>query len=171
MAKFYTVAFRQQAEAQFGVRQSTEVAKRAATAARRQLQKLPLQSQHAFPHIAEHFSAQPGKPAHGIFLPKYQQPQELTKLILRAIDNPGTEPMLSKSDDGDWAVVLQTWFGTYNPIGTLAAGLLPAVQNVGRTGGALPAQQLAHLCVVADLNGDLITAYPTNAYRTAGNRV
>src|SRR5947209_5638340 len=83
MSKFFTVAFRQQAEKQFGERQSTEVAKRAAAAARRQLQRLPLQLHHAFAHISEHFREQSGKPAHGVFLPQYQQPPELTQLLLR----------------------------------------------------------------------------------------
>jgi hypothetical protein len=157
MAKFYTVALRHQAEAQFGKLQSTEVAKRAAAAARRQLQALPLQRQQAFAHISEHFREQVGKPAHGVFLTQYQQPTELTKLLLRAIDKPGTEPMLSKSDDGDWAVVIQTWFGARHPIGYCCVGQ--------------KRQDLAYLCLVVDLNGDLITAYPVDCYRMPGNRV
>jgi hypothetical protein len=157
MAKFYTVALRHQAEQQFGVRQATEVAKRAAGSARRKLLQFPLQHHHAFAHIAEHFREQPGKPSHGVFLPQYQQPAELTKLLLRAIDGPGTEPMLSKSDDGDWAVVIQTWFGAGHPVGYCGVG---------------PSQQeLAYLCLVADLNGDLITVYPVGSYRMPGNRV
>ena len=157
MAKFYTVAFRQQAEKQFGLRQSTEVAKRAATAAKRQLLQLPLQSHHAFDHISEHFREQPGRPAHGVFSPQYRLPPELTKLMLRAIDRPGTEPMLSKSDDGDWAVVIQTWFGAGQPIG---CGIVEG-QRVN----------LEYLCLVVELNGDLITAYPVGCYRMAGNQV
>jgi len=141
----------------FGERQSTEVAKRAAAAARRQLQNLSLEHHHSFAHIAEHFQEQPGKPAHGIFLPQFQQPRELTKLLLRAIDRPGTEPMLSKSDDGDWAVVLQTWFGPANPIGYCGQGE--------------DRQDLTYLCLIVDLNGDLLTAYPVGSYRLAGNRV
>ena len=157
MSKFYTLAFRHQAEKEFGVRQSTEVAKRAAAAARRQLQSVPLQFHHAFGHISEHFREQPGKPAHGVFLPRYQQPNELSQLLLRAINAPGTEPMLSKSDDGDWAVVIQTWLGIGNPVGYCQTGQTR--------------QDLAHLCIIVDLNGDLITAYPVGSYRMAGNRV
>ncbi|HQR08108.1 MAG TPA: hypothetical protein PLN21_14865 [Gemmatales bacterium] len=157
MSKFYTVSQKQQAEKQFGERQSTVVAKRAAAAARRQLQSLPLQSHHAFAHIREHFRDDASKPSHGVFLPEYQQPTELTKLLLRAIDAPGTEPMLSKSDDGDWAVVIQTWFGAGHPIGYSPAGQ-------GR-------QELAFLCFIVDLNGDLITAYPVAGYRMPGSRV
>ncbi len=157
MSKFYTVAFRHQAEKQFGERQSTEVAKRAAAAARRHLQSLPLQFHPAFAHIREHFREQNGKPTHGVFLPQYQEPTQLTKLLLRAINGPGTEPMLSKSDDGDWAVVIQTWFGVAHPIGFSRVG-------EGR-------QDLAHLCLIVDLNGDLITAYPVGTYRMPGNRI
>jgi hypothetical protein len=157
MSKFYTVALRQQAEKQFGERQSTEVAKRAVAAARRQLQATPLQFHHAFAHIAEHFREQAGKPAHSVFLTEYQRPTELTGLLLRAIDRPGTEPMLSKSDDGDWAVVIQTWFGAGHPIGYCRVGQ--------------DRQELAYLCLVVELNGDLITAYPVDRYRMPGNRV
>ena len=157
MAKFYTVAFRHQAEKQFGVRQSTEVAKRAAAAARRKLLQLPLQRHHAFDHISEHFREQLGKPSHGVFLSQYHQPPELTKLLLRAIEGLGTEPMLSKSDDNDWAVVIQTWFGAGHPIGYCVDG--------GNR------EDLAYLCLVVDLNGDLITAYPVGCYRMPGNRV
>jgi hypothetical protein len=157
MSKFFTVAHRHQAEKQFGERQSTEVAKRAAAAARRQLQTLPLQFHHAFAHISEHFREHARKPTHGVFLAQYQQPTELTKLLLRAINGPGTEPMLSKSDDGDWAVVIQTWFGTDHPIGYCQVGQ--------------DRQDLAYLCLVVDLNGDLITAYPVGSYRMPGNRV
>jgi len=157
MAKFYTVAFRHQAEKQFGERQSTEVAKRAAAAARRQLQTHPLQLHHAFAHIGEHFHEQADKPAHGVFLTDYQQPTVLVQLLLQAINGPGTEPMLSKSDDGDWAVVIQTWFGADHPIGYCRVGQ--------------DRQDLAYLCLVVDLNGDLITAYPIGSYRMPGNRV
>ncbi|MEX2174693.1 MAG: hypothetical protein WD872_10050 [Pirellulaceae bacterium] len=157
MSKFYTVALRHQAEQQFGARQSTEVAKRAAAAARRQLQTVSLQFHHAFAHIGEHFREQPGKPTHGVFLAQYQQPSELTNLLLRAINGAGTEPMLSKSDDGDWAVVIQTWFGAGHPIGYC----LPGQDR----------QDLAYLCLIVDLNGDLITAYPVGCYRMPGNRV
>src|SRR6185437_1383183 len=122
MARFYTVAHRHQAEKEFGVRQSTEVAKRAVASARRQLLQLPLQHHHAFGHISEHFREQPGKPSHGVFLSRYHQPPELTNLLLRTIDAPGTEPMLSKSDDNDWAVVMQTWFGASHPIGYSGSG-------------------------------------------------
>lgn len=156
MAKFYTVAYRQQAEKVFGGRQSTEVAKRAAAAARRQLLILPLQNHHAFPHIGAHFAEQPEKDVNGIFFVEYQKPAELTRLLLCAIDNPGTEPMLSKSDDGDWAVVLQTWFGLLNPIG------------YDESHGSR--QNLHYLRLVVDLNGDLITAYPTNGYLQPGDR-
>jgi hypothetical protein len=157
MSKFFTVALRHQAEQQFGARQSTEVAKRAVAAARRQLLTIPLQSHHAFAHIAEHFREQAGKPAHGVFLTHYRQPAELTKLFLRATNGPGTEPMLSTSEDGEWAVVIQTWFGHDHPIGYC---------GIGRD-----RQDLAVLCVVVDLNGDLITAYPVSGYRMPGNRV
>jgi len=157
MAKFFTIAFKQQAEKQFGIRQSTEVAKRAAASAKRQLLQLPVQRHAAFEHISEHFKEQPGKPAHGIFLPQYQAPVELTKLLLRALDRPGTEPMLSKSEDGDWAVVIQTWFGANQPIGYCGAE-----QN---------REELEYLCLIVELNGDLITAYPTPSYRMPGGRV
>lgn len=157
MSKFYTVALRHQAEKQFGQRQSTEVAKRAAAAARRQLQTLSLPFHHAFAHIREHFREQAGKPAHGVFLAQYQHPTELTKLLLRAINGPGTEPMLSKSDDGDWAVVIQTWFGADHPIGYCRVGQ--------------DRQDLARLCLIVDLNGDLITAYPVGSYRMQGERI
>ncbi|MEO6808746.1 MAG: hypothetical protein ABI353_06505 [Isosphaeraceae bacterium] len=157
MAKFYTVAFRQQAEAQFGARQATEVATRAAASARRQLMRSPIQTQHAFEHLSDHFRLNPSKPAHGVFLATYQQPAELTKLLLKAIDRPGTEPMLSKSDDNDWAVVIQSWFGAGNPIGFSGTG--PARRD------------LTYLMILVDLNGDLITAYPTAGYQRPGNRV
>lgn len=157
MAKFYTVAFRHQAEKQFGIRQSTEMAKHAVAAAWRQLQTLALQHHRAFAHLCEHFREQPGKPSHGVFLRQYQQPPKLTELLLRAINRPGTEPMLSKSDDGDWAVVIQSWFGAGNPIGYCRVG-----SNQ---------QALTYLCLIVDLNGDLITAYPVGSYRMPGNQV
>ena len=157
MAKFFTVALRHEAEKHFGARQATEVSKRAAGEARKKVLQLPLQNHHAFPHISEHFREVPGKPSHGVFLPQYQQPAELAKLILRVIDKPGTEPMLSKSDDNDWAVVIQTWFGAGNPI--------------GQSGPPQARVDLTYLCIVADLNGDLITAYPVSSYRMPGNRV
>ncbi len=157
MAKFYTVAFRQEAEKRFGARQSTEVATRAAASARRQILQVPLQRQHAFDHISEHFHDVPCKPTHGVFLPQYQKPLELTKLLLQAIERPGTEPMLSKSDDNDWSVVIQTWFGAGHPIGYCGVGL-------NRT-------DLAYLCLIVELNGDLITTYPIGSYRMPGNRV
>ena len=91
------------------------------------------------------------------FLPQYQQPPELTKLLLRAIDGSGTEPMLSKSDDNDWAVVIQTWFGAWPP-----HRLLRRRQD---------REDLAYLCLVVDLNGDLMTAYPVGSYRIPGNQV
>jgi hypothetical protein len=157
VAKFYTVALRHEAEKRFGVRQATEVAKQAAAAARKQLRQKPLQHHHAFEHIRLHFREQPGKPTHSIFLPQYQQPSELTKLLLQATDRPGTEPMLSKSADNDWAAVIQTWFGAGRPIGYSSTG--PKRED------------LAYLCILVDLNGDLITAYPVNSYRMPGSRV
>lgn len=157
MAKSYTVAFRQQAEAQFGARQATEVAVRAAPSARRQLMRTPIQAQHAFEHLSDHFRLNPGKPAHGVFLATYHQSAELTKLLIKAIDRPGTEPTPSKSDDNDWAVVIQTWFGAGNPIGLRGTG--PARRD------------LTYLMVLVDLNGDLITAYPAAGHHRPGNRV
>jgi hypothetical protein len=157
MAKFYTVAFKQQAEKEFGARQSTEIAKRAVANARRKLLEVPLRSHHAFEHISEHFREQPHRPAHGVFLRQYHNPAELTRLMLRAIDGAGTEPMLSKSDDNDWAVVSQTWFGDSHPIGYCGAGQ--------------DRENLSYLCIVVELNGDLITAYPVACYRMPGNQV
>ena len=155
MAKFFTVAHRHQAEKQFGAGQSTVVAKRAAAAARRQLLMLPLEQHHAFAHITLHFEEDLRKPVHGVFLDEYHSPAALTKLLLRAIDRPGTEPMLSKSDDGDWAVVIQTWIGS--PIGYQPQGQ----QHL----------DLAYLRLIVDLNGDLITANPAASYQLPGNQV
>src|SRR6476469_7449904 len=122
MAKFYTVAFRHQAEKEFCVRQSTEVTKRAVAKTRRKLLELPLRRHHAFVHISEHFREQPHRPAHGVFLREYQDPTELAQLMIQAVDRRGTEPMLSKSDDNDWAVVIQNWFGDGHPIGYCGTG-------------------------------------------------
>lgn len=157
MAQFYSVAFRQEAERHFGARQATEVARQAAAAARRQLVSRPLQSHPAYEHIALHFREVPDKPSHGVFLPEYRQAEELTKLLLRAIDRSGTEPMLSKSIDNDWAAVIQTWLGDGNPIGYCGTGA--------------DREELTYLCVVARLNGDLVTAYPVNSYRLPGQGV
>lgn len=157
MAQFYTVAYRQQAEKEFGARQAGQVASRAAAAARRQLLARSIASSPAFAHIAEHFREDAEKPAHGVFLPQYQRADALTALLLRALANSGTEPMLSKSDSDDWAVLVQTWFGSAQPIGYRGAGA--------------ERRELSHLVIVAELNGDLVTAYPVDCYRMPGNRV
>ena len=158
MPKFYNVAFRPQAEKEFGARQLTEVMKRAVAGARRQLQQTPVQFHHAFPHIAEHFHEDTmDKPVHGVFFTKYHQPGALTALLLRAMNGPGTAPQLSKSDDGDWAVLIQTWFGAGHGIGYKTIGKAKV--------------ELAFLCVLVRLNGDLVTAFPSDRYLGPGNKL
>lgn len=150
MAKFFTIQFQAQAIKEFGAAQAPILARKAAQSAHRLLSREGIASNETFQHIAEHFRPDPAKPHHGVFMPAYRTRPAVAKLMAETAASPGSEPMLSKSDDGDWAVVVQRFYGANSPVGE---------------GG------LQFLILIVDLDGSPITAYPAARYAPTGARV
>jgi hypothetical protein len=129
-----------------GIRGSQMLYRAAGRRALARLQKFGIDKSVAA-HIAEHFVMIPEKVAHSVFVQSLRSTKAVTGLVTETLKKGANAPILSATDSGALAWVIEA--------------------ELGRTIGHAGKQALTKMRVVVDLRGRLITAFPVRSFLPA----